>query len=221
MKEVRACPTNAHAPDSPAVAACAPLQTLSVLVNSAPPSVSLSSLYHDLRALEVVADLHDLHVWSITNGQVSGSDALWVEPTPMTTLHRHTGRHDRAPGGHRPGGAGPPRSAGRVRAARHFALHDSGACARLQGDSAACPSITPHPPSRWRSSPGTARRSARRIRRAARSGTCRARRRRHAPTSRPCLRRRQGQVPHRAPRPTTATRTLTTRRTELAGAGRA
>lgn len=47
-----------------------PSQTLGVLVNSTPQGLDLSSLHAELCMLPSVKRVHDLHVWSITNGVV-------------------------------------------------------------------------------------------------------------------------------------------------------
>lgn len=43
---------------------------MGVLLNSVPPGVKLHAMHEELMTVPGVVEVHDLHVWSITNGQV-------------------------------------------------------------------------------------------------------------------------------------------------------
>lgn len=48
-------------------------QALRILLQAAPPDLDLTAVEHDLRGIEGVLDVHDLHFWTLTSGMEVGS----------------------------------------------------------------------------------------------------------------------------------------------------
>ena len=65
-------------------------QALRVLIQAAPPDVSLEAVHTDLAGLDGVVDVHDLHVWTLTSAMEVASAHLMVavDADPHAVLDR-------------------------------------------------------------------------------------------------------------------------------------
>eukprot|EP00026_Physarum_polycephalum_P010948 Phypoly_transcript_11136.p1 GENE.Phypoly_transcript_11136~~Phypoly_transcript_11136.p1 ORF type:complete len:355 (+),score=27.71 Phypoly_transcript_11136:49-1065(+) len=82
------------------LAGCVPLswRTATVLLHRVPPAVDLESLRNEIKKVEGVLNLHEIHIWQLSDSVFVGSCHLIVDPdadqvTIITTiksiLHRH------------------------------------------------------------------------------------------------------------------------------------
>jgi cobalt-zinc-cadmium efflux system protein len=53
---------------------------LRILLEVAPPQIDIAEVIAEVRAIDGVKDVHDLHIWTITSGMESASGHLVVEP---------------------------------------------------------------------------------------------------------------------------------------------
>jgi len=57
-------------------------ETIDILLEATPKTISLSHLVDDMRAVEGVQDVHDLHVWSIASNMYALSSHVLIENLP-------------------------------------------------------------------------------------------------------------------------------------------
>lgn len=63
-------------------------ETLNILVEGAPRDIDVNAIVHDLRCINGVNDVHDVHVWSITQEMRALSAHIATDDIPLSTSAR-------------------------------------------------------------------------------------------------------------------------------------
>lgn len=63
-------------------------ETTEILLESSPKDISMKELVRDIRHVQGVQNVHDLHVWSITNGMYALSCHILIDNLPLSSSSR-------------------------------------------------------------------------------------------------------------------------------------